>query len=662
MKLHVIEIIIWPDDPNLEPRVISLDPSQVSVVSGWSGTGKSSIISIIDYVLGAGTSTIPVGVVRDTASWYGLTLDTDVGPMRLAREKPRLREVSDQYWLLQGDAVSQPLPRLPRSNARTDRIKQLLDDLSQLSNLDTDPEGGGFTGRASFRDMAAFNFLPQHVVANPYTLFFKADTSQHREKLRNVMPLALGILTNEDLVRLHTRRLLRDELRRLEVELNLRRQALERWRANATGAFYQAQELGLLPSGPLPESLDEVMDILRQVVDAGGETVASAGRVSVAVNRLQELREQERRSDRSISDGRRRLRRLRSLRGSVSDYGDILADQQQRVRGVGWFKEAIVAHECILCGSETGAARRALEELDGPISELEELIAGTLATPPVVDREILGIEQQLIYDEQALLVVRRTRIVAEAAVDAEQGRSQSLENVYRFIGSTEQALHMVGEVESEGGLLEQVEELRHRIAELDRALDQNRQREREREINGTISRGILRFIELLEIKGADGLPSLDQRELNIKFQRDGGDKPDFLWEIGSGENWMAYHLATMFSLHALFLKRGSKNPVPSFLVIDQPSQVYFPSDTYKEFVEKDGDRDPESRREDLLRTRQIFKAVSHVQQAMPGLQIIILDHADRNTWGDFEHITEAGNWRGDDALIPPSWINSDLEK
>ncbi|MGR9165644.1 DUF3732 domain-containing protein [Rhizobium leguminosarum] len=659
MKLHIKEIIIWPEDPNVEPRTIPFDPKKLSVISGWSSTGKSSVISIIDYVLGAGTSAIPVGVIRDKASWYGLTLETDVGLMRLGREKPQLRQVSDQYWLLQGEEVSQSLPRRPRPNARTERIKQLFDDLSQLSNLDTDPSGRGFGGRASFRDMAAFNFLPQHVVANPYTLFFKADTSQHREKLRNVMPLALGILANEDLVKLHTRRLLRDELRRVEADLNLRREALERWRGNATVAFYHAQELSLLPSGPLPESLDEVIDILKKVVAKGGETVTTSGRVSVAVDRLQELRERERASDRSISDGKRRLRRLRSLRGSVADYGDILADQKQRIRGVGWFKEAIVAHECILCGSDTGAARRALEELEGPISELEDLIAGTMATPPVVDREILDVEAQLIKDEQSLLTLRRTRIAAEATVDAEQGRSQSLENVYRFLGGTEQALRMVGEVESEGGLRHQVEDLRNRISELDRALDQNRQREREIQIHTSISKGISRFIELLEIDGADGTPSLDQRELNIKFQRSEGEKPDFLWEIGSGENWMAYHLAAMFSLHTLFLRRGSQSPVPSFLVIDQPSQVYFPSDTYKQFVEKDGDQDSSLRSLDLQRTRQIFKAIAHVQKVLGGLQVIILDHADRNTWGDIENIKEVGNWRDDDALIPPSWLRGD---
>ncbi|WP_243644641.1 DUF3732 domain-containing protein [Sphingomonas sp. PP-CE-1A-559] len=180
-------------------------------------------------------------------------------------------------------------------------------------------------------------------------------------------------------------------------------------------------------------------------------------------------------------------------------------------------------------------------------------------------------------------------------------------------------------------------------------------REREGDVSRLITSTVRRTIELLGISGAEGVPIFDQRELNIKFQRDGLNHPDFLWEIGSGENWMAYHLATMLALHHVFLRRGGNNPVPTFLVIDQPSQVYFPSDTYKEFVEKDGSRDVEESREDLERTRRIFQTLAQARQGLAGLQIIVLDHADRDTWGGVDGVEEVANWRGGAALIPSSW-------
>lgn len=660
MKLFIRELIVWPADPNLAPRIIEFNLDKVSVVTGWSATGKSSIISIIDYVLGAGSCAIPVGVIRDKASWYGLRIDTDVGPMRLAREKPDGRQVSDKFWLQQGADVEAPLPVLPLTNARTDRIKQMFDDLSRLSNLSTDPEGRGYSGRASFRDMAAFNFLPQHIVANPYTMFFKADTSEHREKLRNVTPLALGVISNEDLVRLHTLHLLKDELRKVEGELKLRRDSLERWRANATGAFYRAQELGLLPPGDLPANLEGIIDILRKVVQAGGLTVASTGRITAAVDRLESLRRQERDLDRLIADKKRRLKRLKSLRGSVSDYGAVLEDQQNRVRGAGWFADSIVADACVLCGSDTAAALRALDELAGPIAEIEELSVGTSSTTPIVDKEIVDVEEGLLGDERRLLDVRRTRQAAEMVVDAEQGRGQSLENVYRFIGSTEQALQMLGEVDGEMGLQARVEELRRLVRELEDALDAGRRRERDEKVGALISNYIRNFIEYLGVEGAEGRPILDLRELNLKFQRDGVKKPDFLWEIGSGENWMAYHLAAMFALHGVFKRRKENNPVPSFLVIDQPSQVYFPSDTYETYVKGGVSASRRGTRHlgDLDRTRQIFRAIARAHRSFDGaLQVIVLDHADRDAWGGEENIIGVANWREDeDWLIPQSWL------
>lgn len=656
MKLFIRELIIWPEDPNLEPQVIEFDPEKIMVVTGWSGTGKTSIVAIINYVLGAGTSAIPLGVIRDTASWYGLLIETDLGPMRLARQKQSSRAVSEEYWWQQGAEVNEPLPIRPKSNAKTERIKLLFDDLSKLSNLDTDPDGGGFTGRASFRDMAAFNFLPQHIVANPYTMFFKADTTKHREKLRNVMPLALGIITNDDLVRMHTRKLLRDKLRELQAALKIRSEAIERWRASVTGAFYQAQELGLLPAGELPEKLETIVELLGNVVNSGGRSAATAGRITAAVGRLDSLRVRERDLDRKISDARRRLRRLRSLRGSVFDYGEVLADQRQRVKGAGWFRDAIIAEECVLCGSDSGAARLALDELEAPIAELEDLSAGASSTRPIVDREIYEIERELLVNEDALLALRQTRIIAEADVDRERGQEQTLEKVYRFIGSTEQALRMLGEVEGEGGLADQIKDLTARIAEIDGLLDETKKLDRIQQINRKITAGIKRVIELLAVKGADGTPMLDQRELNVRFRREGADHADYLWEIGSGENWMAYHLAVLLALHTVFLSRRENNPVPTFLVIDQPSQVYFPSDTYKEYVENvEAVQATSAKNEDMKRTRQIFEMISKVRDGLKGLQIIVLEHADDNTWGDVPGVAEAANWRGGKGLIPLSW-------
>jgi hypothetical protein len=666
MKLFIKQLIIWPDDAELAPRAVDFDPSKVSVVTGWSATGKSAVIGIVDYVLGAGICSIPVGHIRDMAAWYGLLIETDVGEMRIARKKPDGRQVSNSVWLQQGDDVRSPLPSAPVSNIGIDQFRLVMDGLSGLTNLRLDPDDSrGFSERASFRDMAAFNFLPQHIVANPYTMFFKADSSDHKEKLRNVLPLALGIITNEDLMRMHRMRLVRDELRRVEGELRARKSGIENWRASVIGAFYRAQELALLPPGEPPGDLRSIIDLLQNVVFESGRTVPVLGRVSKSVDRLEEIRRREQELDARIGSQRRRLRRLRSLRHSVSDYGEVLEDQEARVHGHGWFKRAINQESCVLCGSETTVARNALKELAGPIEELAELSAGTSSATPMVDSDIISVQRELLSNERELLNLRRTRQEFELADEADEGVGQSLESVYRFIGSTEQALRILGDIEGEGGLEAQAVALQRQLTDLQRGLDEEGRKTRESAVSESISSYIARFVGALSIAGANGTPVLDERELNLKFVRSGETKSDYLWEIGSGENWMAYHLAVYMALHGIFLRRDSHNPVPTFVIIDQPSQVYFPSDTFEEVIESDG-RPIQRRRsvrggrhlDDLESTRQIFKALARAQKSFKGdLQIIVLDHADRHAWGEEGNIKEVANWRGDeDYLIPKAWI------
>lgn len=644
------------------------DVDKVSVITGLSSTGKSSILDIINYVLGSGTCSIPVGYIRDLASWYGLEIETSVGRMRIARPKPEARQVSEDIWLQQGEDVAGPLPRRPKANHNVTRLKAMFDDMSGLSNLALLPEGE--VNRASFRDMASFNLLPQHIVANPYSLLFKADSSSHRTKLQYVLPLAMGIVTNEDLVRSHRLRLLRDELKKAEIELKTRRDAIDRWKANAQGAFYRAQELSLLPAGEPPESSHALIGVLRKVVDAGGVAIATEGQTTAAVDRLQAIRLQETALDTSISDRKRRLRRLRSLARSVQDYDAILLEQSASVQGAGWFAAHSHRDECILCGSSTEVARMALAELEGPIAELSTLAASAASTKPMVDREMVAIQENLIRDERDLMALQQTRKIFEAEVDAEQGRTRSLESVHRFIGATEQGLQMLGEVEGDGDLARRVEQLKKDIAELGAASNEGERQARARQAHGQISAYIPKFIKAMGVGGAEGRPTLDERELNLKFERDGSNRPDMLWEIGSGENWMAYHLAALLALHGVFLKRGDNNPVPTFLVIDQPSQVYFPSDDSFEATvlhdEVSGATVTNRQRrhlDDLESTKRIFSSLARAHQSFQGrLQIIVLDHADSHAWGRVEGVKGMENWRNEeDFLIPAHWIPSASE-
>ena len=103
-------------------------------------------------------------------------------------------------------------------------------------------------------------------------------------------------------------------------------------------------------------------------------------------------------------------------------------------------------------------------------------------------------------------------------------------------------------------------------------------------------------------------------------------RTDFLWEVGSGRNWVGYHIAALLALHEHFVSRN-QSPVARFLVTDQPTQVYFPEawPTMEKTPDKLGTSD---RSPDIEGVRRIFRALAVFLDAVSAqFQIIVTEHA-----------------------------------
>ncbi|BAU89658.1 hypothetical protein MPPM_1053 [Methylorubrum populi] len=438
------------------------------------------------------------------------------------------------------------------------------------------------------------------------------------------------------------------------------------WRANVTSAFYRAQELGLLPAGAAPEALEPIIAALTLVIDRAGQ-LASTGtdaRTARAVSRIDRIKEEERQLDREIAEAKRRLKRLRGLRSSFSTYDGVLAGQVDRVASFGWMAEAVFSsdsRDCILCGSKSAAAKQVLSELEEPIADLQDIVAGTRKARPMVDRDLIQIESELHEKERRLSNLRQIRREIDASKPALAG-GQRLEDVFRFVGSVEQALLNISAIDDDSELMRHRIEIDAEIRELRSLIDTTAKERISKTIKDKIGGEIKIIAEFLNLSDTDANPNLDFNELNIRFDGVDQKRDEWLWEIGSGENWMGYHLSLFLSLHKAFLDRGAANPVPTFLVIDQPSQVYFPSDTFD--VSSNNETDARrvrkrSRQDDLQSTRRIFEALAWAAQRLGWrLQIIVLEHADKTAWGDVDNVHCVANWRGEgaDYLLPDSWL------
>ena len=143
-------------------------------------------------------------------------------------------------------------------------------------------------------------------------------------------------------------------------------------------------------------------------------------------------------------------------------------------------------------------------------------------------------------------------------------------------------------------------------------------------------------------------------DLSIKVSHP--ERQDYLWEIGSGANWLAYHIAVTLALQRFFIEQPN-HCVPGFLVYDQPSQVYFP----RGFDGQQESQPGRTRDQDISAVRSVFQAIGDEVVAARGtLQVIILDHAGPDVWGEIPGVTLVEEWRGDAALVPPKWLTSSI--
>jgi predicted DNA-binding protein YlxM (UPF0122 family) len=235
---------------------------------------------------------------------------------------------------------------------------------------------------------------------------------------------------------------------------------------------------------------------------------------------------------------------------------------------------------------------------------------------------------------------------SEAATEA----ADHFDRIERFLGRLEQALQLYDRADQSSDLRDEIANLRTEIEQLQRIISESEIR---RKLNNALSRienSTSQLVPRLDAEWPEAPVRLIIEDLTVKVIR--GSRDDYLWEIGSGANWLAYHVALTLALQKFFLAEPN-HFVPGLLIYDQPSQVYFPKRTaHEEDVDSITLTD-----QDVLAVRKVFALLGEEVQAAGGrLQIIVLDHADDGVWGGLGGVTLTEEWRGR-ALVPSEWLN-----
>lgn len=652
MQFQIEKLILWPKNEKYKYKDIEFNTNSINVITGDSRTGKSAIIPIIDYCLASGECYIPTQTIRNACGWFGVVVKLDNSKILLARREPGTQKSTSDMMFIQGEEIE--IPSIPEKNANCDVVKRFLDEYARLSFLETEEKY--FGSRPAFRDLMSFCFQPQNVVANANILFYKMDKTEHRNKLINIFPYVLGAITPEVLSARQELIDLQRKLKKTENDYEKLCELTIRWENEITAWISVAIELGLLEESSRNLKFKAQLLLLQELVKENTEEKVLMGdRIIKSSEEMVMLREKENVLAMELTKYKSRYIEMSQLMKSVSEYRDALSIQVERLNITEWLDEkAKKEHICPVCqqkcsdDSQRNIYLSRLEDNRKKKKQMEQIPAAFEREYDMVNAQIQRLTEELVAIQKRIRI-EENKVKQQRENDEANPSRYTLDGISRFLGKIEYASETIAYLEADGELLAEIKKIRDRIAELNKIANESVIR---RKIENAIMKISVKQMELLKLMDAERPYDpfrLDYKNLTVEVDGEDGRK-DYLWEIGSASNWLAYHISTILGLQEFFSTYQSS--VPNFVVFDQPSQAYFPQGlTNDKKVEDLGDVDRKA-------VKSIFatmaKCISDVKNNM---QILVLEHADASIYGDVQGVNEICIWRNGEKLIPLEWID-----
>lgn len=509
--------------------------------------------------------------------------------------------------------------------------------------------------RPSYRDFMAFLFQPQNIVANADVLFYKADTMEHRKKLIDVFPYALGAVTPETLAK-------RKEIERLSKISERYRRDLEQikvvaegWKHEVAGWLTQAHEYGLTDyvtndNDEFARQVDELRVISqKRIADA---SVASA-HVAYLSEDIVALRQEEQQTSSELFAVRRRHTEMLQLMQSMGQYDKSLQIQLDRLDISTWIRSNMIERNVLPIFQPSH--ENVMDDVDALCSAIEQIERTTTemaVVPAAFEREMQTVQVQIQELTDKLEAIQNRIRVESQSLVAHREESYTLESISRFLGRIDSAISTYERIGTDGELQVKLDEVNARIEKLKKEVNEAEIRRRLDYALNYISTEMGKILTQLDVEHPEDPAEFVIKDLTVRVKNQSG-RNDYLWEIGSASNWLSYHIALILALHRFFQTKSSVN-IPNFIVFDQPSQVYFPRTRYSldeaELQLNDDDKNA---------VRKIFESLSvFVKDAGFEIQIIVTEHADDDIWGNIPdsriHLVE--KWRNNIKLVPVEWL------
>lgn len=643
MTLKILEIVIYSHDGRR--RSLALNADGVSIVTGASKTGKSALVDIVDYCFGAGECRVPEGPIRHAVAWFGLLLKLASGEAFVARKCPTARFRSSEDCFIQiGDTVEAPDASELRQTTNTRGLSAQLSGWTGISeNIHEPPVGQTrLPLSANVRHAVALCFQPQDEIIRRHQLFHGADDNFFAQALKDTFPYFLGAVDDEYVRKREELRRLRDQLRTVERQLAELNSIRGDGIGKASALLAQARDAGL--SYVITDSWQETIAALRQAVMVNleqiGETSDSDEYRRLSDSRSVLLQEQRRLKD--------ELEALRAFERDANGYSREATEQHSRLVSIGVFDDVAQAHSCPLCEQALpeSSQQPEISALRGTLQVVASRLEAVVQNSPRIERAASDIAIRLDQARAALTANRQQLEAVRAANEPVRLAHDELARRALVQGRISLYLESVPDLPDTSALVSRAEELRTAYATLEGELSDDVVAERMTSIGSILSRQMSEGAQRLLLEHSASPLRFDMKRLTLVADTENGPVP--MNRMGSGENWVGYHLIAHLTLHRWFTHRD--RPVPRFLFLDQPSQVYFPPEREVAAEMSVNDLSEDDRSAVKRMFEYVFTAVDSVN---PGFQVIVTEHADIDENWFQSAVVE--RWRSGLKLVPEDW-------
>ena len=573
MSVQILGIVVFSHDGRV--RELPLQAGCVNIVTGASKTGKSALVDIVDYCFGASQCRVPEGPIRRCVSWFGVRLKLDKGEAFIARRCPGPRAQSSEDCFVElGDEVLPPAADALRQTTNAKGLVSLLSNLSGISdNIHEPPAGQTRTPlSATVRHAVSFCFQPQDEIIRRQQLFHGAADNFVAQSLKDVLPYFLGAVDDEYVRKRGEVRRLREQLRAVDRQLSELRALRGDGISKAATLLAQARDAGL--TGATAQTWEDTVLALQEVSKVPAETAAAESPPTEANTEYTRLSDERNK----LLEQQRRLRdeigAARAFERDKKGFFREADEQRARLVSIGIFEGQEPGHACPLCSQPLGASTSIpdVEDLRTALTDVSTRLDSVTRVAPQVEKAIAEIEGRLQAVNAALAKNRAEMEAVRRSSEQLEGLRDDAAKRALILGRVSLYLESLPELPDTKKLEEQAELLRSQSAALEDELSDERVKERIESITSILGRRMTDWARELDLEHSKYPLRLDIKKLTIVA--DTADGPVPMDRMGSGENWVGYHLIGHLALHEWFTQRD--RPVPRFLFLDQPSQVYFP--------------------------------------------------------------------------------------